>query len=65
LAQDLEKVYPDMVFRGDSGQLGIFYIELIPVLIEAMQEQQAVIEQQAKQLIDIEQRLAKLEKKSK
>ena len=65
LAQDLETVYPDMVFRGDSGQLGIFYIELIPVLIEAMQEQQAVIEQQAKQLIDIEQRLAKLEKKSK
>jgi len=55
-----------MVFRGDSGQLGIFYIELIPVLIEAMQEQQTVIEQQAKQLIDIEQRLAKLElKKSK
>jgi hypothetical protein len=63
LAQDLEKVYPDMVFRGDSGQLGIFYIELIPVLIEAMQEQQTVIEQQQKQLLSIEQRLAKLEQK--
>jgi hypothetical protein len=65
LAQDLEKVYPDMVFRGDSGELGIYYIELIPVMLEAIQEQQAIIEQQQKQLLGIEQRLEKLEKKSK
>lgn len=65
LAQDLEKVYPDMVFRSDTGGLGIYYIELIPVMLEAMQEQQAIIEKQEKQLLDIEQRLAQLEKKSK
>lgn len=62
LAQDLEKVFPDMVFRGDSGQMGIYYIELIPVLLDVAQEQQALIEEQAKQLLDIEKRLAKLEK---
>ncbi|MCF8360896.1 MAG: tail fiber domain-containing protein [Prolixibacteraceae bacterium] len=65
LAQDLEKVYPDMVFRGDSGELGIFYTELIPVLLQVTQEQQALIETQAKQLLDIEKRLSKLEKRSK
>lgn len=66
LAQDIEKIYPDMVFRGDSGEMGIFYVELIPVLLDAIQEQQAQIESQNKQLIEIEKRLAKLElKKSK
>jgi hypothetical protein len=75
LAQDLEKIYPDMVFRGDSGEMGIFYVELIPVLLNAIQEQQAEIESQNKHLIqleaqnkqlpEIEKRLAKLEQKLK
>ncbi|MFA9389288.1 MAG: tail fiber domain-containing protein [Prolixibacteraceae bacterium] len=65
LAQDLEKVYPDMVFLSDSGKMGIFYSELIPVLIEVTKEQQALIEAQAQQLLDIEKRLIKLEKKNK
>lgn len=62
LAQDLEKIYPDMVFRSDSGEMGIYYIELIPVLLEAMQEQQAVIQKQAASIADIEKRLSKIEK---
>jgi hypothetical protein len=65
LAQDLEKVYPEMVFTDDQGNKAIFYTELIPVLLEAVQEQQAIIEQQQKQLLGIEQRLENLEKKSK
>jgi hypothetical protein len=75
LAQDLEKIYPDMVFRGDSGEMGIFYVELIPVLLNAIQEQQAEIESknkhliqleaQNKQLPEIEKRLKKLEQKLK
>jgi len=76
LAQDLEKIYPDMVFTNDSGVKSIFYTELIPVLLEAVKAQQAEIESQNKRLIqleaqnkqlpEIEKRLAKLElKKSK
>ncbi|MDA3880377.1 MAG: tail fiber domain-containing protein [Prolixibacteraceae bacterium] len=66
LAQDVEKIYPDMVFTNDSGVKSIFYTELIPVLLEAVKAQQAEIESQNKQLVDIEKRLAKLElKKSK
>ncbi|MGM0407858.1 MAG: tail fiber domain-containing protein [Bacteroidota bacterium] len=45
LAQDLEKVYPDMVFSNDSGVKAIYYDELIAVLIEAFNEQQAMIEE--------------------
>lgn len=62
LAQDLERVYPDMVFHGDSGEHGIYYTELIPVLLQVTQEQQSLIEEQAQSLLDVEKRLAKLEK---
>jgi len=65
LAQDLEKVFPDMVFTDETGEKGIYYIELIPILLQVAQEQQYIIENQAKQLQDLEDRLAKLEKKDK
>jgi hypothetical protein len=45
LAQDLEKVYPDMVFTNDSGVKAIYYDELIAVLIETFNEQQTMIEE--------------------
>jgi hypothetical protein len=64
LAQDIAKVYPDMVYTGEEGEMAIYYIELIPILLQVTQEQQTIIEEQAKQLLDIEKRLAKLEKKS-
>jgi len=51
LAQDLEKIYPDMVFTNDSGVKAIFYDELIPVLVDVFNEQQNQIEEQ-KELID-------------
>lgn len=44
LAQDLEKVYPDMVLTNDSGVKAIYYDELIAVLIEVAKEQQTLIE---------------------
>lgn len=57
LAQDLEKVYPDMVFTDEDGYKAIYYTELIPVLINVTKEQQALIE-------DLEKRLEILEKKA-
>ncbi|MDA3930032.1 MAG: tail fiber domain-containing protein [Prolixibacteraceae bacterium] len=64
LAQDLEKIYPDMVMTNDSGVKAIYYMELIPVLIQVTQEQQAIIEQQAERLNDFEKRLSKLENRN-
>lgn len=37
-AQELQKVYPDLVYKGQDGYLGVNYSELIPLLIRAIQE---------------------------
>ncbi len=42
-AQELQKVYPEIVKTEEDGFLSVNYIELIPVLIEAIKEQQAEI----------------------
>lgn len=37
-AEELQKIYPDLVHEGQDGYLGINYVELVPVLIRAIQE---------------------------
>lgn len=44
LAQEVEKTFPDVVYTDDKGVKGIAYQEIIPVLIEAIKEQQTKIE---------------------
>ncbi len=43
VAQDVREVLPDLVFEGEDGTLSMTYQGLIPVLINAIQEQQAEI----------------------
>lgn len=48
LAQDLLTQTPEVVFQDETiDQYGVKYAELIPVLVKAIQEQQAMIEAQA------------------
>lgn len=42
IAQELKVIFPDMV-KENNGLLGISYTELIPVLVQALKEQQAEI----------------------
>ena len=44
IAQDWQKDYNQIIDKDDSGSLGIRYTETIPVLLKAIQEQQAQIE---------------------
>lgn len=44
IAQELQDVYPRLVHDKGNGELAVDYISLIPVLVKAIQEQQAVIE---------------------
>ncbi|MGB9746356.1 MAG: tail fiber domain-containing protein [Bacteroidales bacterium] len=44
IAQEVQKVFPELVVKDPDGYLGIDYSGLIPVLIEAIKEQQAEIE---------------------
>jgi hypothetical protein len=43
VAQDLERVYPQLVKTRDDGFKAINYSQLVPVLVEAIKEQQSMI----------------------
>ncbi len=44
IAQDLEKIFPQMVFTDEKGFKSIDYSRLTPVLVEALKEQQKTID---------------------
>lgn len=44
IAQDVEKVFPQLVFEDDNGYKAVDYVKLIPLLIEALKSQQKEIE---------------------
>ena len=49
-AQELQKIYPNLVLKGQDGYLCINYQELVPILIRSIQElNQKVVELQGKE----------------
>lgn len=61
LAKEVQRVIPDIVSNiaeeGEKANLALSYTELIPILIAAMQEQQALIEDQAEKEASLEAQL--------
>jgi hypothetical protein len=54
LAQELKEIFPETVYFDSTSNLySIGYSQLIPVLVEAMKEQQAQIEELKKQVADL------------
>lgn len=45
-AQDIQKIFPQLVKEDEKGFLSVNYTALIPVLVEGMKEQQSVIDAQ-------------------
>ena len=43
-AQELQKIYPDLVYEGQDGYLGVNYVELVPILIRSIQELKAELD---------------------
>lgn len=37
-AQELQTIYPELVYEGQDGYLGVNYTELVPILIRSIQE---------------------------
>ena len=37
-AEELQRIYPDLVLEGQDGYLSVNYVELVPVLIRSIQE---------------------------
>ncbi len=44
IAQDVEKIVPELVQTAADGIKSVDYVKMIPVLIEAMKEQQKMID---------------------
>ncbi|MEN8121305.1 MAG: tail fiber domain-containing protein [Bacteroidota bacterium] len=57
IAQDVEKVFPELVRTDIDGYKSVDYIKFTPILIEAIKEQQKIIEK-------LEKRINQLEKKN-
>jgi hypothetical protein len=59
IAEEVDKVYPDLVIRGSSGQIeGLRYDELAPILLKEVQQQQQALASQGDQLRELKQQFA-------
>lgn len=45
LAQELQDIYPDLVYEGEDGLMSVNYIELIPLLIQSIQSLRKEVDQ--------------------
>ncbi|HNA17747.1 MAG TPA: tail fiber domain-containing protein, partial [Ferruginibacter sp.] len=50
LAQEVKKIYPELVKENENGELSVNYMGLIPVLIESIKEQQKQIDELKKRV---------------
>jgi Chaperone of endosialidase len=61
IAEEVDKVYPDLVIRNDAGQIeGVRYDELAPILLNEVQQQQKKLAAQTSELGDLRQQFAEL-----
>jgi hypothetical protein len=62
IAEEVDKVYPDLVVRDDAGNIeGVRYDELTPILLGEIQQQRRRLDNQAAQIEELNERLAKLQ----
>ncbi|KAA8485940.1 endosialidase-like protein [Arcticibacter tournemirensis] len=59
IAQELQKVYPNMVSKGQDGYLKVDYTQLTAVLIQAVKEQQQRMIEQQLEINELKSRLDK------
>jgi hypothetical protein len=64
VAQEVEKVFPELVAENEQGYKGIAYSKLTAVLIEAIKEQQGQMVNQQDQMLAQQQQIATLEKEN-
>ena len=60
LAQEIKEVFPELVSEDDNEMLSVNYQGLVPVLINALKEQDAKMKEQEKKINRLEKILLKL-----
>ena len=45
IAQELQQVYPDLVYENDNGYLSINYTELIPIMLQSIKDLKAQVDE--------------------
>ncbi|MFA9389012.1 MAG: tail fiber domain-containing protein [Prolixibacteraceae bacterium] len=61
LAQDVEKLYPELVDTDENGDKYVSYMQFIPILLSAINEQSELIQENNNEIISLDQKLTKLE----
>ena len=56
IAQEVEEVYPDLVHRNETGELSVNYSGMIPLLLNAIKEQQEQIDELKSQVRQLKQK---------
>ena len=62
IAQEIEKIVPEVVRTDDNGYKSVEYSKLVGLLIEAVKDQQKIIDQQKLDIISLKSDAAKTEK---
>jgi len=44
-AQDVQDIFPNLVYEGEDGYLALNYVEFVPMLVEAYKQQQSKIDE--------------------
>lgn len=61
-AQEIENIIPELTQKDDStGKYSVNYIGFIPILVEALNQQQNIIDAQSLKIKELNDRLAKIE----
>ena len=59
IAEEVAKVYPELVIRGESGRIdGVRYDEIAPLLLNEVQRQQVTMAAQARKIASLDDQLA-------
>ena len=45
VAQELQEIYPDLVYENDNGYLAVNYTELIPIMLQSIKELKAQVDE--------------------
>ena len=53
VAQEIQSVMPELVETKDNGYLAVRYDKIVPLLIEAIKEQQTIIDNQKENINDM------------